>query len=386
MVQTTIEAMLRQKIGLDANSIGSNAIAYAIEQRRKHCGFPSLKDYCDRLQHSPEEFNALIETVVVPETWFFRDREPFICLKQWIKTDWKPNSTLRVLSAPCSTGEEPYSIAITLLESGLSADQFRIDAIDISQVALEKAKRAIYSKRSFRGNSSIDPAYFQEVGDQYQVRSQIRKTVQFVHENLLESHRLLEHQYNVIFCRNLLIYLDQEARSHVMKMLDRALIPAGLLFVGSAETSQILLDHYQSIDHSAAFAYRKLEPRSNQPAPPKIPTAKSLPKPKAVPTTFLSKIDQAKQLFDQGQLTEAAQLCEAYLTLDRTDAHAYLLLGKIYQELKQLQQAEQAFQKAIYLNPQFYEALIELALLKEQQGDITTATILKARVQRLLNL
>ncbi|MBW4525581.1 MAG: tetratricopeptide repeat protein [Phormidium tanganyikae FI6-MK23] len=381
MVQTTIETMLRQKIGLDASSIGSNAIAYAIEQRQSRCGLPNLKDYYDRLQHSPEEFDALIETVVVPETWFFRDREPFIYLKEWSKTAWNPNCTLRVLSAPCSTGEEPYSIAITLLESGLAADQFRIDALDISQVALEKAKQAIYTKRSFRGGA-INPAYFEETGDRYQVRSHIRKTVQFVQENLLESHRLLEHQYNVIFCRNLLIYLDQEARSRVIKTLDQALIPPGLLFVGSAETSQILHDHYQSVDHSAAFAYRKAEPRPSQPAPSKV----SAIKPVSKPTISLPRLEQAKQLLDRGQFAEAAQLCEAHLLLDRTDANAYLLLGKIYQELNRPEQAEKAFQKAIYLNSQFYEALIELALLKEQQGDLATATILKARLQRILKL
>ncbi|MBE9013613.1 tetratricopeptide repeat protein, partial [Pseudanabaenaceae cyanobacterium LEGE 13415] len=81
-----------------------------------------------------------------------------------------------------------------------------------------------------------------------------------------------------------------------------------------------------------------------------------------------------------------ARLCEAHLNSDRTDTEAYFLLSKIYQELKQIPQAEQALQKAIYLNPKFYDALIELAVLKEQQGDFTTANILRSRVQRLLNL
>jgi len=387
MDQATIEAMLRQKIGLDASSIGSNAIAYALEQRRSRCGLPNLKDYCDCLQHSPEEFNALIETVVVSETWFFRDREPFVYLKQWIKAEWKQNSILRVLSAPCSTGEEPYSVAITLLEAGLTADQFRIDAIDISQIALEKAKQAIYTPRSFRGGSLINPTYFQAIGERYQLRSHIRQTVRFIRENLLESNFLLEHQYQIIFCRNLLIYLDQEARSQVMKTLDRALIAPGLLFIGSAEGSQVMAAHYQSVHHPAAFAYRKLEPRLLQLAPLTLPVLERLPKPRSNSASLSpSKIEQAKQRIEQGKLTEAAQLCESHLILGRTDASAYLLLGKIYQELKRFPQAEQALQKAIYLNPQFYEALIELALLKEQQGDFATANLLKARVQRLLNL
>lgn len=380
MVQATIEAMLRQKIGLDANSIGSNAIAYAIDQRRLCCGSPNLQDYYDRLKRSPKELTALIETVVVPETWFFRDREPFACLKQWIQTEWRPTARLRLLSAPCSTGEEPYSIAMTLLEAGLSTEQFRIDAIDISQSALEKAQRAIYTKRSFRGITEIEPKYFEPVDQRYRVRSHIRQTVQFTHENLIEPKLVLERQYDVIFCRNLLIYLEQDARSQVMNTLDRALIPSGLLFVGAAETPQVPLKRYQLVRYSGAFAYRKVP----EPTPQKVPVIQSLPLSKRIPR--VSRLEQAKHCIDRGQLIEATQLIEAHLSLDRTDTHAYLLLGKIYQELKQLPEAEQALQKAIYLNPRFYDALIELAVLKEQQGDFTTANILRSRVQRLLNL
>lgn len=332
MVQATIEAMLRQKIGLDANSIGSNAIAYAIDQRRSRCGFPTLQEYCDRLKQSSEELNALIETVVVPETWFFRDQEPFAYLKQWIQSDWKPTTPLRILSAPCSTGEEPYSIAITLLEAGLSTEQFRIDAIDISQPVLEKAKQATYTNRAFRGKTSIDPRYFEEVEDRYRVRSHIHRTVQFIWENVVEPRFLLGRQYEVIFCRNLLIYLDTEARSQVMNMLDCALNVSGLLFVGAAETSQVPHDQYQLVDHSAAFAYRKVE--RPQPAPLRVAEIKSLPPPKLI--LRISRLEQAKQFLDRGQLVEAAQLCEAHLSLERTDTEAYLLLSKIYQELKQL--------------------------------------------------
>jgi chemotaxis protein methyltransferase WspC len=380
-MRTTIESMLRQKIGLDANSISSNAISYAIEQRRLQCNLPDLKTYCDRIQSSPKEFEALIEAVVVPETWFFRDQEPFVYLRQWSKAEWHSQTTLRVLSAPCSTGEEPYSIAITLLEAGLNSEQFRIDALDISQTALQKAKQATYSKRSFRGGALINPAYFQSIGDRYEVRSPVRKTVNFIQENLLEPKFLIGRQYQVIFCRNLWIYLEEGARSRLMKTLDQALTPSGLLVVGAAETAQIPLDRFQSVHYPSAFAYRKLESK-----PHSVPSAKPPPPPERDAIAAISKLEQAQHLVEKEKFAEAAQLCESHLRVERTDANAYLLLGKIYQALDQIQQAEAAFQKAIYLNPKSYEALIELALLKEHQGDITTATLLRARVQRILNL
>ncbi|MGV0028431.1 CheR family methyltransferase [Phormidesmis priestleyi] len=387
MLQTSIEAkietMLRQKIGLDAASIGSNTIARSINQRLTLCGLSDLTAYWHRLQTSPQEVEALIEAVVVPETWFFRDRAPFVCLSQFVRTQWK-QPLLRVLSAPCSTGEEPYSIAITLLESGLTSAQFRIDAIDISQQALQKAKRATYTKKSFRGGISIDQRYFQAVKDGVEVRLWVRDAVHFKQGNLLDT-ALLNHQYHIIFCRNLLIYLDQTARNQVLKSLDRALMPSGLLFVGAAETSQITAP-YVSMRHPSAFAYQKHDLATPRPAQiVEKPTPQIALQPAPEPPRPLS-LDQAKQLADRGHLIEAANLTEAYLINDRSNAQAYLLLGEIYQELNDLDRAERSFQRALYLNPSFYEALIHLALLKEQQGDIITATLLRARIQRILNL
>ncbi len=387
-MQAEIEAMLRQKIGLDADSIGSRTIARAVERCRSRCGAPNLASYWQRLKTTPSEVEALIEAVVVPETWFFRDREPFVCLSQFVKTEWKRNGVFRVLSVPCSTGEEPYSIAVTLLESGLMATQFRIDAVDISQQALQKAKRAVYTKKSFRGGA-VNLRYFQNHENGYEVRSFVRETVHFRQGNILEPAFLAKQQYHVIFCRNLLIYLNHSARNQVLETLDRVLMPSGLLFVGSAETSQISAKHYKSRRHASAFAYQKESPPLIQPKPLQIVSISKKTPPKSAQFSKTSApkqspLEQAKQLADRGQLVEAANLTEAYLDADRANPRAYLLLGEIYQELNDLDRAERSFQKAIYLNPNFYEALIHLALLKEERGDMTTAAILRSRIQRLL--
>lgn len=243
-IETIIETLLRQKIGLDASSIGSRTIARSVERRQAICGLPSKSSYLHRLQTSPQELEALIEAVVVPETWFFRDKEPFVCLSQYVKTEWMPNSgVLRVLSVPCSTGEEPYSIAITLLDSGLTPTQFCIDAVDISKQALFKAKQAIYSRKSFRGGSLQAGRYFQEIENGCEVRPFVRETVNFMHGNILKPSFLSARKYQIIFCRNLLIYLESKARIEALQALDYALAPRGLLFVGSAETSQIAAQH-----------------------------------------------------------------------------------------------------------------------------------------------
>lgn len=399
MVQAAIETILRQKIGLDASSIGSRTIALAVEQRRLACGLPDQKSYLYQLQTTARELEELIETVVVPETWFFRDKEPFVYLSQYVTTEWlKANcSILRVLSVPCSTGEEPLSIAMTLLDSGLAPTQFRIDAVDISKRALLKAKRAIYSNRSFRGGDvQAKQRYFQEVADGYEVRPFVRDTVKFIHGNLLKPGFLSEGKYQIIFCRNLLIYLDRAARNQVIQALDRALAPSGLFFVGAAETAQITAKHYTSIRHPFAFGYRK-DNRAEVPVKPlkiapaaivNVPDSKSTPdlQPPQPVRSASSELEIAKQLADRGQLEEAAKLCESYLSKNRTHAQAYILLGEVYQGLNRLEQAEQSFAKAIYLNPHAIDALIHLALLKEQRGDQVGSEILRQRVQRLLKI
>lgn len=393
MVQAAIEAMLRQKIGLDANSIGSRTIARAVEQRRVACGLSDQTAYFHYLQTSAKELEELIETVVVPETWFFRDKEPFVYLSQYVTSEWlKANfSVLRVLSIPCSTGEEPYSIAMTLLDSGLNPSGFCIDAVDISKRALLKAKQAIYSKRAFRGDDRTQEKqrYFDLVADSYQVRPFVRNTVKFIQGNLLKPGFLAEGKYQIIFCRNVLIYLDRDAREQAIQALDRALAPRGIFFVGAAETGQIPTTNYTSIRHPFAFAYRKGDrlpdikpPLARAITPPD--SQPPLPQPPPTIGAVSSQLEIAKQLADRGQLSEAAKLCQLYLSANRTNAEAYILLGEIYQGLDQIEQAQQSFSKAIYLAPHAINALIGLALLKEQKGDFLGAEILRQRVQRLL--
>ncbi len=445
-----IEAFLRQKIGLEANSIGSSAIARAVRQRMAECGLPDMPSYLMRLQTSPQELDELIETVIVPETWFFRDREPFNLLSRYVMTEWlpvNPGGVLRVLSVPCSTGEEPYSIALALLETGLASKNFCIDATDISKKSLIKAQRAVYERNSFRGESveaaaqekgysgrrlslfAMREKYFVRTAEGYELCDWVRRAVNFSYGNLLDPYFGGDKKYyDVIFCRNLLIYLHSAARKRAIQVLERLLTPKGLLFVGHSETGQLFGTRFVSVRHPLAFAYRKAEVGAgehslkaagekekllfsatphypwNSPAPtsPPLPirsqnsTLKSQlssPAPSAKPSVpspppsaeipVSSLLETARSLADRGQLDEAAALCETYLSQNRVSAEAYLLLGEVCQAAGNPEQAEQYFYKAIYLEPNHEEALTHLALLKERCGDFAGAAILRQRIQRL---
>jgi chemotaxis protein methyltransferase WspC len=403
-VQDSIELILKQKLGLDANSVGSRIIARAIAQRRTACQIADDAAYLALVQSSPQELNQLIEAVVIPETWFFRDQGAFAALQEYAETQriCHPQQRMKLLSLPCSTGEEPYSIAITLLKAGFTPDQFQIDAIDVSQQALAKAERAIYSQKSFRGNSLAEcDRYFQQTNDGYAVRAEIRKTINFIHGNILQPHFLIAKQYHVVFCRNLLIYLDRSARLQSLDALDQVLLPLGLLFLGAVETPQLAHRAYQLIHYPAAFAFQKQSPDNRLLTPdsklikqkqphqssnsPSLIRQRSnsiaLPPLQSAPTL----LETAQDLADRGKLLSAAELCESYIRTYPGQAPAYLLLGQIYQGLNRLKQAEQSFQKALYLNPDTYEALIYLALLKEQQGNNIESQRFRKRAARLIN-
>ena len=148
------ETLLERWIGLDPHTVGGNAIARAVRVRMEACGESDEDAFIARLTRDATQQGRLIEEVVVPESWFFRDPPVFDALQQHATAyaTTPGRSPLRILCVPCAAGEEPYSVAMALLEAGLSAEQFRIDASDVSQIALARAAAATYSANAFRGS------------------------------------------------------------------------------------------------------------------------------------------------------------------------------------------------------------------------------------------
>ena len=151
MSLTEIEKLLHQSMGLNSASIGLAAVESAVKERMAICQLSDINSYTQKIHRDKNELKELIEEVVVPETRFFRDKRPFEMLAKYVKEEWlpsEPDGPLRVLSVPCATGEEPYSIAITLIDAGLMPSQIKIDAFDISQRNIDKSKIARYRNNS----------------------------------------------------------------------------------------------------------------------------------------------------------------------------------------------------------------------------------------------
>lgn len=380
-----IAALLNQTIGIDVEGIGTRNLKRVIETQ---CDPDDIHAYFKTLQSSPQALETLIEQIVVPETYFFRDRKPF----EFLIEQARSRESLRILSAPCSTGEEPYSIAISLLEAGLSVDRFRIDAIDISKTAIAKAKRGIYGKNSFRGEAWIDRnRYFQPTQDGHEVKSFVHKAISFYQGNILTAFSAAQATYDIIFCRNLLIYLSRAACEQVFNTLEQLLSPNGLLFVGASEAAKVPGDRFTSVRQPFTFAFQKTAPVKQQSDREHhdIPERSVIRKPNVTlskpikQSTGLTDLELARQFANVGKIDTAIAHCNAHLQHDRTNAEVYTLLGTLHQVKAEITHAERYFQKALYLNPNHYDALVSLALIKEGRGDLSGAKLLQQRIQKL---
>ena len=272
-----VERLLHEAIGLDPAAVGRPVIERAVQRRQAQCALPDAAAYVKRVQHSRRELQALVETVVVPETWFFREPAAFVALARYVREEWlpaHPAGKLRVLSAPCSTGEEPYSLAMTLLDAGVPAGRFSVDAVDVSAQALAVARHAVYGKHSFRsGDLEFRDRHLQPATLGFEVKPAVRAGVRFhagnLHDLAVPGGPALQPvsrepawqpapPYDVIFCRHLLIYFDRPTQHRLVQWLVALLATDGLLFVGPSEAG-LLPEHglvYTRWRRSFAFRHR----------------------------------------------------------------------------------------------------------------------------------
>ena len=210
VVTQKIADLLEQSIGLTVTSIGASTFKRALNSRKKFLDIIDDEAYLHKVTTSFMELRRLVEEVVVPETWFFRDQEPFNYLAEYIYQSTKDLSVdiFRILSLPCSTGEEPYSIAMTLLKAGLKPTSFYVDAVDVSGRSLAAAREGVYGQNSFRTKDiQFRDDFFHKTSAGYSLNSMVREKVRFVRGNILQPGFLDSMgRYDVVFCRNLLIY------------------------------------------------------------------------------------------------------------------------------------------------------------------------------------
>jgi chemotaxis protein methyltransferase WspC len=404
MELAAFENLLKASMGLSAASIGPAAIERAVQERLSACRLEDLPAYLACVSGSTRELQALIEAVVVPETWFFRDRHAFTALARLAQAEWlpaHPEGVLSLLSLPCSTGEEPYSMAMALLDANVPAHRFRVDAVDISARNLAKGERGVYGRNSFRGQDvGFRERYFDGALEASCVREAVRQQVRFQQGNLFDADFLPGVAiYDVIFCRNVLIYFDRPMQDRVLVVLNRLLTATGVLFVAPAETGLPGAHAMTSTNEPLAFAFRKagvLAPRPKRkpvqllaaPAPvrlvpPAAPVRQAVPAAPAPSRPRAPDLVEATRLANQGHFVEAATRCEAHMHQCGPSAPAFYLMGLVRDATGNHPEAAVYYRKALYLDPNHYDTQIHLALLMDKQGDPAGAQVVRNRTRRL---
>ncbi len=255
--------MIKDYCGLSFNERLST-LKKKVSNRVEELGV-SFCEYCDYLIRYPLEWDIMIELVTINETYFYREENQLIECSEVVLPLLKKRRfgrPLRIWSAACSTGEEPYTLAMLIQETGLfPPGAVEIIATDINKKVLDKANKGWYHQGSFafrRIPENLLSKYFTPKDSGYQIRDSIKKMVKFQYLNLLNQQKTAQiGEVDVIFCRNVLIYFDQETTKQVIGSLHKNLSQDGFLFLGHAESITDTDLGFQKACSDKTFYYRK---------------------------------------------------------------------------------------------------------------------------------
>lgn len=454
-MQTTLSApllsclsdVLAARIGLHFPVERWSDLERGIAAAASAFGMPDAKSCAHWLLSAPlthSQIEILASHLTVGETYFFRDRKSFEALEQYvlpalIHSRRDSERRLRIWSAGCCTGEEPYSIAMLLdrLVPGHEQWNMTILATDINPRFLRKGVEGVYGEWSFRDAPGwIKERYFKsERQGRYAIHPRIKSMVTFSYLNLADdAYPSLSNNTNamdIIFCRNVLMYFTAELAEKVAGNLQRSLVDGGWLAVSPAETLSRSFSGFSPVhfhdamfyrktmtggltDVSSGYPQRQAEPATAYwtpaepvatPAFPEILAPWPLPEmrgqPEAPPVLAESAIappeplpdkqrasgellDQARICANQGKLAESVSWCEQAIALDKLDPRSHYLLAAIRQELGQTDAAEQSLKRALYLDPDFVLASFAFGNLRLSQGRYGEAERYFRNVQALL--
>jgi len=438
--------LIARRSGIYIHAADRDALRGHLLARMGQSGTTSFSDYLRRLGPSPEggEFQALLDLVTIQETYFFRDQAQFMALQRYVlpellKARSGTGEPLRIWSAGCSTGEEPYTIAMVVAESlaGVACPPPSILATDVSQGALAVARQGIYGECSLRSTpEQYRGRFFTRAGETYILNGAIKGMVEFRPFNLMSTPYPGADgpRWDVIFCRNVTIYFKPESTKAVVRRFYETLGEGGYLFTGFSESLRYISRDFLTIQVGGVFLYqrsaagcdRAREPRTRlgrrrrasalapqrtqalraepanepQPAPGRevhsrarelvdagLPDkAGQLLAPELEHSSPPKKalLLQAEILLNQGCAAEAAVLCEKVIRREPLSVAGHYLLGIIHRTLEDEDQAVEMFKRVVYLRPQHALARFHLGELYARRNELEAARREYANALRLL--
>ncbi|EAZ88527.1 CheR family methyltransferase [Crocosphaera chwakensis] len=426
-LKEAFQHLILQRTGLVIRPSDRDSFAKKISMRMDAVNFISPQDYYllleSRTQESKEEWQNLVALLTNNESYFFRDKEQIHLLQNHIlpKIIQKKQieKTIRICSAGCSTGEEPYSLAIMLQELIPNYKQWQLSVfgIDINQIAINSARKAIYSPWSFRGVSEvIKGQYFQQVNQQYQLEPRIKNMVQFHLVNLVQD----EFPFNDIdlfICRNVFIYFNAPAITKVVNKIYHALNPDGYLLTGHAELSGQNLSQFHRLSFSQSLIYQRRKEGEKQqeirqpltvkeltiPQFKPIKPAKTLPKPITVKTdpvpvkkqpiispspikkepvkpTVNKLLETAKNFIEQERYQAALEQFQQILDINSNHTDAAYWIAQIYANQGRYQDAILYCERLLKIDSLAIAPHYLLARIAEETGKLEEAKYLLKKI------
>jgi chemotaxis protein methyltransferase CheR len=368
-------------------------------------GFEDISEFAEFLLSSnptKDQIETLASYLTCGETYFWREPQTYsvltdFILPELIKSKKNGKKSIRIWSAGCSSGEEPYSIAIAIHKTILNIEDWDISilATDINPKVLGKASAGVYSQWSFRNTPEwLKSRYFiTREGNQFEIIPEIKKMVTFSCLSLIEMTAISSIKtVNIIFCRNVLMYLTSEWSTKIIQNFYNTLSEEGWLVVSSCELSSELFPQFTAVNFPGAILYRKVINRSIQPlffeneeipgvisVPDTLASTPSTIQPKdsgsslASELTVSDKIFKIRLLADQGHLEEAVSICNKAIESDKLIHGLYFIRASILQEMDKNDEAIASLKQAIYIDNEYVMGHFTLGNLYFRLGNTRNA-------------
>lgn len=405
------EALVQERVGLTAQHLPKEERARRVRATMQQAGFTDDAAFATFLRTSQSSLLDVAGALSVGETYFFRDPAqlrlftdevlPHLLLARPI------DHVLKIWSAGCASGEEPYTIAMLLDERGLLG-RACIVATDISHAALEQARAGVYGSWSLRATPALaSKRYLQPVGRNYQLCAALRAAVQFERRSLIEGAPSCggeaPSRFDVIFCRNVLIYLTPDACAQVSRLLAHSMAPGGVLLTGASDPFLELPALWQRTTSEVGVVYRRLDstlarPTAAHGAPPQLKTEAASPRPRparaparprpapapppdADRTATTSEL--IKQIAKREGAAQAVAACRERLGREPLAAELHLLHASLLIELGRDAEAAEALRGLLYLDANVALGHFLSGLVLRRQGERRKAARAYRRVVAL---
>jgi chemotaxis protein methyltransferase CheR len=436
-------SVVAARFGLQYEDAKLDYLADVLQQRLEATGAAGAGSYLETLA-SPlreDERQALVGHLTVSETFFFRNADNFRALAGHVlpeRVRRRQTRTLRILSAGCASGEEPYSLAMMIREALPELDRWdvKIVGLDLNPAMISRAREARYSAWSLRAtNEEMRQRYFRPQGRDFVLAPEIRSMVDFQEGNLVDEDALLwqPDRYDLIFCRNVIMYFTPEVMGAVVRRVAQALVPGGFFFLGHAETLRGLSQDFHLCHTHDTFYYQRRDGRASggPPAPAEAaPANESLPAVVEAATSWVEAIQRASAriadlslpaappspprsapsdlglvleamrqerftealslltalpaepdtvllravlLINSGSRSEAEAVCARLLALDELNAGAHYVMALCREHAGDAPGAIECDRTALYLDAGFAMPHLHLGLMAARRGDLPTA-------------